>query len=70
MWENNAIIMTYNQGEDNKPASSLCMLGEFAREKEMRPFFFFFFKYRQFSPYSFYGFLNHLTHLLLEAFIC
>lgn len=69
MWENNAIIMTYNQGEDNKPASSLCMLGEFAGEKEMR-LFFFFLNYRQLSPYRFYGFLNHLTHLLLEAFIC
>lgn len=36
MWENNAVIMTYNQREGNKPASSLYLLGEFAGEQELR----------------------------------
>lgn len=36
MWENNAVMMTYNQREGNKPASSRYLRGEFAGEQELR----------------------------------
>lgn len=36
MWENNAVMMTYNQREGNKPAIPPCLLGELAGEQELR----------------------------------